>query len=222
MPAIPAAPQEPQTIPETAKMPVVHTEPSPVAHSIPLLCNYFYSNQICPEGDEQCRFLHEVHPGVNLAPLKLHYQAREYEQRPEQWPKFNGTTIVCGFEYRHQEGCYRGYDCAYAHWKPLRSKWRYHDKNMKTCSFWARGICNKSAEQCAFAHEMLDEVAEIDAGSFFAITCPFWFREKYENGQPCNKGEKCKFAHEIRPTIAGNPRKGTPLRKYHDFSTPWL
>ena len=173
----------------------------------------------CPDGEHECRFPHYRDHGGGMADFILYEQAREYNSTPEKWPKFNIPAIVCGYHFRKAEGCFRGTECAYAHWKPtgvMEGEWKYHDHGQirKTRAYWMRGNCNKSAETCQFAHEETDEVAEVAPWANAALVCPFWFSNQYESGAPCSKGDRCKFSHQLGPKIAYNPRTKALPREY--------
>jgi hypothetical protein len=189
------------------------------AHSIPLSCSYFASDRRCPDIETRCcRFLHEKHIDLPIADNAFHVQAREYEHNPDQWPKFNDPVIVCGFEHRREASCFRGTACLYAHWIPLKGEWHYHDhQNLKkkTCRFWAKGCCNKSAQDCSFAHELLAEIAAPPAGAKSVPTCPFWFDAAYLGGAPCRNGDGCRFAHAVMLMLASKPHERRAPRKCH-------
>jgi hypothetical protein len=70
------------------------------------------------------------------------------------------------------------------------------ESRQKTCHFWANtSHCRKRAEDCAYAHEGRDEIAEPNDYS-----CYFWATSE------CTRDEKdCEFAHGPRPAIAGPP-----------------
>lgn len=186
-------------------------ELSPTAQSIPIICFYFHYGKVCPDGEHGCRFLHRREDNMEIAVERLHKEVREFEADPLTWPKFACPTIVCGYMYKNHEGCFRSIDeCVYAHWKPLKGEWKFHDqaKQKKTCSFWLTGNCFKPANVCEFAHERLDEVAV-----FTPRTCPFWYENYCGRGRPCVKGTTCKFSHEITPYIAFNPMTKAEARK---------
>ncbi|KIW03318.1 uncharacterized protein PV09_05529 [Verruconis gallopava] len=191
---------------------------SPLAQSIPLICCYFYSNRVCPEGERQCRFLHQQDQILAVATPIMHQQARERDAGSDRWPKYDDPPIVCGFECRGEPRCERDDTaCAYAHWIPIKGNWHYHDhliQKKKTCHFWAAGNCRNSAEDCSFAHETLGELVDPSPMACpKTITCYFWFGCTYNNGPPCRKAaEDCKFAHEIRPLLASPPHERSAPR----------
>jgi hypothetical protein len=189
-------------------------EVAPYAQSIPLICAYVHEGRICPEGAHECRFLHEKDPEKQVAAHALHQQARDYKKDPERRPKFNSPVIVCTFQFKNLNGCFREENCAFAHWKPLKGGWEFHlhkTAERKTCPYWAKGRCRFNAEQCEFAHEMLPEMADFAEKPY--LTCPFWYANQYEGMAPCTRGSNCTFAHELTPTIAYNPRTKSGPRK---------
>jgi hypothetical protein len=152
---------------------------------------------------------------MEVAAEKLHDEVREYKADHARWPKFDCPTIVCGHQYKGREGCFRNIEaCLFAHWKPLKGEWKYHNqvKLNKTCTFWLSGDCYKTAEECEYAHEQLDEVAVHKPN-----TCPFWYDNYCGRGPPCLKGNGCKFSHEITPYIAFNPKTRAEPRKYLSY-----
>lgn len=164
-------------IPEVTPEPVERMNLTDPERKVPLTCPSWKSDGNCRDG-EDCPFLHR--DSAYVASYNLQAEARRWS------PKFGrplvSAPLTCGYWYMNGF-CKLSVDgCMFAHWNtgkltgfggrpPQAIPWERDGaiselalKQIKTCFFWAIGKCIKPAEECQFAHRLLDQIAHPPAG----------------------------------------------------------